>query len=155
MALSRRGMLTASALLALLPGPLMAAPETASAFLKSIYGQYKGNSAGVPLDDDAIVRRWFTPAMAKLIIDDRARAATQDEVPNLDADPFISAQDWEISNVKITVEEPSPGEAVGHVTFRNFDKADKVDLDLIETKSGWRIDDIHWSEGSLRGLYSQ
>jgi len=38
------------------------------------------------------------------------------------------------------------------VTFANPEPK-KVVLDLVKLKDGWRIADIHYAEGTLRGLF--
>jgi len=73
----------------------------------------------------------------------------------LSGDPFIDAQDWEVKGLAIDLKEGGPARAVANVTFTNFGEARHVRLDLIKTAAGWRIDDIHWRQGSLRGLYKK
>ena len=89
-----------------------------------------------------------------MIIADRAAAAKRDEVPALDGDPFIDAQDGAITRLAVTTAMNGPDKATGSVTFRNFGKAKKLRLALVRLEEGWRIADIVWPEGSLRGLYS-
>lgn len=153
---SRRGLLAASAALALAASSAgiaraAAAPEV---FLEAIYGAYRGEGDGVDLGDRAALDRYFTPDLAAMIADDRSRAEAADDVPLLDGDPFIDAQDWEIENLAVTVEHGADGKATGHVRFVNAGTPVAVDVMLVETPAGWRIRDIHWPNGSLRGLYT-
>jgi len=79
-------------------------------------------------------------------------------VGTLDSDPFIDAQDRDISAVDIAVRDASPDKAVATVNFKDIDRATTVVLDLIKIKSDWRIADITWRrEGgkteTLRGLF--
>jgi len=47
----------------------------AKSFVEAIYAAYKGKDAkGIPLDNDAAVRRYFEPKLAALIIKDRRDA---------------------------------------------------------------------------------
>ena len=43
--------------------------------------------------------------------------------------------------------------AVGVVRFRNSGRKVAITLKLVRTPAGWRISDIVWPEGTLRGLY--
>lgn len=76
----------------------------------------------------------------------------------LRSDPFIDAQDWEISAVDIAVRDVSPDKVVATVSFKNLGHPTTIVLDLIRIKSDWRIADITWQrEGgetqTLRGLF--
>jgi hypothetical protein len=137
----------------------VAADASATAFVTKIYDAYKGeNSKGILIDTDAAIRRYFEPSLAALISKDQKDAARRHDVPALDGDPFIDAQDWDISAVDIAVRDGSPDKAVATVSFKNIDHATTVVLDLIRIKSDWRIANISWQrEGgkkeTLRGLY--
>jgi hypothetical protein len=139
--------------------PTVAAEASATAFVTKIYDAYKGeNSKGILIDTDAAIRRYFEPSLAALISKDQKDAARRRDVPALDGDPFIDAQDWDISAVDIAVRDASPDKAVATVSFKNIDHSTTVVLDLIKIKSDWRIANITWQrEGgkkeTLRGLY--
>jgi hypothetical protein len=122
-----------------------AADASARAFVTDIYDAYKGKDAkGHPLDDERAIRRYFEPSLAALMVKDQKIAAKRGEVGLLDFDPFIDAQDWEISNFDIAVDDSAPGKASATVKFTNFDKAATVRLDLVKVKNDWRIADITW-----------
>ena len=96
------------------------------------------------------------PSLAALIIKDQK--AAHGEVGILDGDPFIDAQDWEISAVDIAVRDVSPDKAVATVNFKNIDRQSTIMLDLIKIKSDWRIANITWQRDggkkeTLRGLF--
>lgn len=153
--LSRRGLLAASAAFAVAAHLGQARAATSpEAFLEAIYGAYRGEGDGIDLGDRAALDRYFTPDLATMIADDRARAEAAGDMPLLDADPFLNAQDWEIERLSITVDHGAAGKATGHVRFTNGGVPVAIDLMLVETPKGWRIRDIHWPESSLRGLYT-
>jgi len=139
--------------------PAVAAEASATAFVTKIYDAYKGeNSNGILIDTDAAIRRYFEPSLAALISKDQKDAARRHDVPTLDGDPFIDAQDWDISAIDIAVRDASPDKAVATVSFKNIDHATTVVLDLIKIKSDWRIANITWrrdggKKETLRGLY--
>jgi hypothetical protein len=157
-----RTTLALAAFLALLATPAIAAGATPQAFLDSIYSHYHGTpeakgGAGVLIDTPAQIRRYFAPDLAKLIIDDEAAANKRDEVPTLDGDPFIDAQDWDIQNLTVHIDSQTRTAARATVKFTNFKEPKTVTLDLVNTKDGWRISEVKWSgdETTLRGLYKK
>jgi hypothetical protein len=151
----RRGFVFALLLIAM-TGVAFAAEQTAQSFLNGIYSAYKGkNSKGVPLDNHAAYARYFTPALVKLIEDDAAAAAKVGDVPSLEGDPFIDAQDWQINSFAITVKDTGPDKALGTVKFKNVKESMAVELDLMKLEEGWRIDEIRTKTGSLRDLFKK
>jgi len=133
------------------------ADAAAKAFLEKIYAAYKGkNSKGVSFDSDAGVRRYFEPGLAALIIKDRNDAKKRDDVPALDADPFVGGQDWEIGPVEIAVRDISPDKASATAKFRNLKVATTVAYDLVKLADGWRIANITWDgKDTLRGIFEK
>ena len=133
-----------------------AEPPTAKAFLDGIYKTYVGkDAAGVPLDKPASYRRYFTPSVVAIILKDQAVAAKSGDVPTLDGDAFIGAQDWDVANLAIDVQEAGD-KATATVTFTNSGEAQKVGVSLVRVAKEWRIDDVTWPDGStLRGLYKK
>jgi hypothetical protein len=152
--------LVCAAVLALAGAPAAAhADAAAKAFLAKIYAAYKGKSSkGILLDSDAMLRLYFEPSLAALMIADRKAAAKRGDVPTLDGDPFINGQDWEVGPVNIAVRDTAPDRASATATFENFEMPTTVVYDLVKLKDGWRITDITW-EGNdtgnetLRGLF--
>jgi hypothetical protein len=133
------------------------ADAAAKAFLDKIYAAYKGkNSKGIPLDSDAMVRRYFEPKLAALMIKDRNDARKRGDVPEFDADPFVGGQDWEIGPVEIAVRDIAPDRASATVKFRNLKVATTVVYDLVKLTDGWRIADITWDgKDTLRGVFGK
>jgi hypothetical protein len=141
--------------LALLALPIAAAaqqPQTAIDFLKSIYEPYRSDSfKGQPYWEP---RRFFAPDLAAAIERDFAEAKKRQEVPTLDGDPFLNAQDWQITGISYATSLAKDGKtAAGAVSFLNTGAPRAVALSLVDTPSGWRISDIVDSSGSLRALF--
>jgi len=161
--LSRRGIMTGlavAAVFSVLPvsGKERAGKESAAkAFLTSIYQHYLGKSSadavGIALANAKSVRGYFTVGLASLILEDRATAAKRGEPPVLSGDPFVGHQDWDISNVSIEVKDTGALKTIGIVTFTNSGKSEKVVIELLRSGNDWRIADIEWESGTLRGLY--
>ena len=123
-------------------------------FVDGIYKHYLGkDSKGLALSSEADIRRYFAPPLSDAMVKDFAAAHKAGEVPLLNGDPFIDAQDWEISNLKTAVKSTGTNTAVATVTFVMFMKPRTVTLDLVNTPAGWRVAEIRWPSGSLRALY--
>jgi hypothetical protein len=140
---------------ALFAASSQAQEQTAQQFLQSLYGSYTGENEGGPPLDNASLGTYFTPELAELIKADSDQASARGDVPMMNGDPFIDAQEWKITGLKIVVEEPKPGFAAAVVTFRNYDRAEEIRLDLLKLAGGWRIADIHAPSGGLRALYGR
>ena len=69
-------------------------------------------------------------------------------------DPFIDAQDWDISAVEIAVRDTGAEKASATVSFKNLGKPTTVVLDLVKLRGEWRIADINWGrKQTLRALF--
>jgi hypothetical protein len=137
-----------------------AAEQTAEAFLNGIYAHYKGDpkkAHGIFLDKDAEIRRYFEPSLADLIIKDDEAAAKSGDIPNLDGDPFVDAQEWSIPSFDIKLEHQGDDKADATVKFKNYGAPKLLHVNLVHLKDGWKISDIIWNgdEGSFRALYTK
>lgn len=150
----RRRLILLASLLGLSALPLAAQTPVQSpeSFLQSIYDPYlKDDFKGQPYWQ---VDRFFAPALARAIEADMREAKRRGEVPALDGDPFIDAQEWDVEKLAINVTTDSDGQkATGEVTFDNLGKRTQVTLDLLRTGMGWRIADIKSPSGLLSDLY--
>ena len=123
---------------------------TAQAFVENLYRPYLAKGfQGQPYDDTA---RFFDPALAQAIDRDNREAKRRNEVPTLTGDPFVDAQDWEISRLSIDV-TANGDTATARVSFQNFGETKRVLLELAKTPAGWRIAEIKAPSGSLKALY--
>jgi hypothetical protein len=159
----RRLVLAVAAFLAFPAAPAFAKRKrltkepTVKKFLGAIYQRYMGKSSattprGIPLTDAQSVRSYFTTGLAELILDDRA-TTKQGESPVLNNDPFIGHSEWDISDLSVDVKDTAGFKTVGTVSFLNFGKPEKVALELLRSGNEWRIADVAWDSGTLRGLY--
>ena len=125
---------------------------TPEAFLRGIYTPYPNQDfKGQPFWQ---VDRFFAPDLARAIEADMREAKRRGEVPKLDGDPFIDAQDWDIAKLAISVKTEGP-KTVGMVSFENQGKPTEIKLDLVRTGVGWRISDIKSPSGTLSELYKK
>ena len=158
--LTRRFIIMSAACAAMMLAALPASADaSAVSFVTAIYNAYKGkNAKGVSIDGAGALRRYFEPSLAGLIDKDEREAARRHEVPALDGDPFVDAQDWQISNFDIAVADTAAGKATATVKFSNAGDATTVVLDLVTVGNDWRISNITWMHDgkpeTLRGLYA-
>jgi len=135
-----------------------AADASARAFVAAIYDAYVGkNGDGIALDSEQKVQHYFEPSLAAMILRDQKEAARHQEVGNLDFDPFVDAQDWDIAAFNVVMNDKGPDRASATVQFNNFGKSQTVVLELVKIKSEWKISDISWTPrenpNTLRALY--
>ena len=134
-------------------GASVAADTSAKDFVTKIYAAYKGKEApGAVGTADEDLMAIFEPSLAKLITKDGEDAEKKAEAPKLDGDPFVAAQEWDIESFDIDVRDTGKDKATATVSFKNIGMPTTVKLDLVKLAVGWRVNDIHWSDGSLRGL---
>jgi len=142
--LTRRSLTLCLACAALIT-PAYAGDASATAFITAIYDSYKGKDAkGTPLDSLRTIRHYFEPKLAALMASDRNAAARRNEVGALDFDPFVDAQEWDISTFDIVVSDATAGKAQATVKFINLGQAMTVVLDLVQVGNAWRIYEISW-----------
>src|SRR3954470_16638475 len=96
------------------------AQQTAQAFLQSIYAPYlKRDYKGQPYWEAA---RFFAPDLARAMDRDMRLAKQRRQPSTLDGDPFVDAQEWQVTGLIVRTSGGGDG-ATGVVTFDNFGKA--------------------------------
>jgi hypothetical protein len=132
----------------------------AKGFLTAIYQTYVGSSAssaqsgkGIMLGDADIIRRYFSPGLVSLILEESPVVRQPGEAIVIGSDPFIGRESWEIANLSVEVKEAGPAKAVGTVSFTNFGQPEKVVVELLKVGADWRIAEIKWGPLTLRSLY--
>jgi len=153
--------MAAMMLAALAARPAMAAyDESPESFVHDIYAHYESRfegdeTKGIALVNAAVVHRYFEPTIAAKMIADMK--ASHGEVGALDFDPFVNGQDWQITGVKIAINQDSPIRALATVRFKNFDAMDEIRLQLLRVGKGWRVADILYSNEmhSLSSVYKK
>lgn len=146
--------LAAFAAVVLLALPVSAQKLDPKTFVENIYKSYLGkNVPGLDLSTRESLDFHFTPSLADLIDKDAKEAEKLQEAPLLNGDPFVDAQDWEITDPSVAIQDAANDRATAIATFKNFGKTITVRLALMLTPKGWRVDDVFWNEGNLRGLY--
>ena len=99
-----------------------------------------------PLDETALLDRYFDPALLQLYLKDKREA--KGEVGRLDGDPLYNAQDIEITDFTISPPETAGGETRVTVRFKNLGKPARIVYLLRHQGDGWKISDIRYDDGS-------
>lgn len=122
------------------------AVEMPKAFVTALYKTYDNPDAD-PLGKSA--RKIFSPSLLALI---RADKAPDGEVGKLDYDPICGCQDADgLKLLSVTVKPVSAASVHAISKFRIGATIRTVDLTLIRTPIGWRVDDVNPDgTGSLR-----
>ncbi len=89
----------------------------------------------------------FSPTL-KQLWDSMAVRSEEAEMPIVDFDPFINAQDYELSDLVIDDPAIAGDEATVAVSFDNFGEPQEMRFILVRRAEGWKIDDIE-----ARGTY--
>jgi len=114
-------------------------PSEAKAFMAGLFAGYEKPEPPDLLGERAV--SVFTPKLVALIHQDAAQA--QGEAGALDYDPVCGCQDFAISNVVISVAQPTHGAAAAVVAFDNAGHHKTIRFDLAAVQGHWRIADIH------------
>src|SRR5271167_2464516 len=123
------------------------AGQTTEVFLHSIYDRYIGpQDQARPIDYGSTreLRHYFERSLATIIHKDFIRAKNADDVPTLDADPFIDAQDWDIKSFDIHVAPVDANNATGLIKFDNAGTAKVLQVQLVRVAGSWNIHDIDY-----------
>lgn len=140
-----------AALLAVLPLAAHAQQPTPQSFLQSLYAPYEERGfKGQPYWEPT---RFFASDLAAAIDKDLKLSRQYRQPPTLNGDPFVDAQEWQISDLTIVI-TPKDDTATADVSFKNLGKAKALTVNLIRTPQGWRISDIADGASSLRTLYN-
>jgi Protein of unknown function (DUF3828) len=71
----------------------------------------------------------------------------------VDFDPIVDGQDWEISDVEVTLAAPpADGRAEVVARFKNFGQPVQLTYEMREEDGGWRVDNIRGAHWTLRQM---
>lgn len=134
----RRAILFLAAVTLLTPLPAAAADDDSVAVVRELYrvhGESEKTKASVfkpPLRD-----RFFARPLARLLVEDDKRRESR-----MGFDPIYNAQDFKITGLDIALKSRQGEKAVVEARFKNFDRATRIEYDLVRERGAWRIADI-------------
>ena len=129
--------------LTLLPVPVLAQPQFEDPADLVAYA-YEPYSSGAFPDE---MTELFSPTL-KQMWDEMAQRSEEMEMPIIDFDPFINAQDYDLSEIMIADPAIDGDRATVAVSFVNFGEPHEMRFSLVRL-DGWMIDDIE----SIGGEY--
>jgi len=98
----------------------------------------------------ALLYKYFEKGLADMIWKDAVNS--KGEVGAIDGDPLYNAQDMDIKKFAIGKPSYADGKAMVNVTFENFGQKKTIVFILVNGRTGWRINDLDYSDGdTLRG----
>jgi len=114
--------------------------------VSNLYKQHQRQSPFFQTRSRALVDKYFDRTLANLIWQE-ARS-TRGEVGVLNADPLYNAQDTQIKNFALRERMVGSNAAEVVASFMNFTERHQVIFKLVPTRSGWRVSDIVYDDGS-------
>ncbi|HQZ13659.1 MAG TPA: DUF3828 domain-containing protein [Devosia sp.] len=119
--------------------PALAAPvfDNPKALIEFAYVPYLHEDQPFPDDPTEI----FSPTL-KQLWDEMSAKSEASEVPILDFDPIIDAQDYDITDLVIADPVVNGDAAIVAVSFSNMGAPHELHFELIRRTDGWKIDDI-------------
>ncbi|MEW6762265.1 MAG: DUF3828 domain-containing protein [Pseudomonadota bacterium] len=99
------------------------------------------------LQDNAVLRQYFDPTLAALIVQDRECVSRRAEVCNMDFDPLFGSQDATVSD--FTIQRESAGRIAVAFTSPSSGEKAKLLFHMKQSGAAWRINDVVYQD--LRG----
>lgn len=126
--------------------------DTPAALLEAIYAPYSQSDFDWGSWDPAEVRsKGLNALFAK---DDEE--TPDDMVGRIDFDPYINAQDYNLTGLDIGEAKIHGDTATAEVLFVNFDLPQHMTFSLVKEADGWKVDDVQSHDAnypySLRAL---
>jgi len=124
------------------------APESATEFVARVYVPYlKGGDGWFVRAKEDDIRKVFTRALADAIWKQFQEAAARQEVPILNGDPLVGAQEWKTISLDADVRSATSDIAIATV-FISIDGGPRVVvLSLRLGRGGWRIAEVEFESG--------
>jgi hypothetical protein len=145
-----RVVLVAAAMLAASLGGALAAPnfDDPRGLIEYAYAPYSDRGMDFPDPTEL-----YSPTL-KQLWDDMAAKSEDADMPILDFDPLINAQDYELTEFIIADPAIAGDNATVAVSFDNFGEPQELHFELVKRMDGWKIDDIE-SVGSTAWRFSE
>lgn len=135
-------------LIALAAPALAQSFDTPKALLESIYQSYATDE--FPEDSESI----YSQKLKALFEADRERTP-EGEIGAIDFDPFVNAQDYDLSNLDIGEPEITDNLATSTVRFENLGEKNTLVISMVKEADGWKVDDVQSTEGEVQWKLSE
>jgi len=120
-----------------------ASTQTLSGLISGFYTPYLKVGAEPP-DSLGVIASHATPALRTLIAQDDACQRRTQGICNIDFDPIIGAQDWDLHHQppEIKANQPTPDEILVFSTFINDGATTKIEYVFQKIDGIWLIADV-------------
>ena len=120
--------------------PARAGGSDPKAVLDDLFGQMNsmcgGNGDGPAYDLDALAKKYFVPALVKIIARDYEQPGA------LGFDILIDGQDCKTSDLNLSVVGGGGNTSIGRATFKNFGEERVIDLLMTNAGGDWMVTDV-------------
>jgi hypothetical protein len=144
------------ALLTALASTAIAAGDSPEEVIRALYKAHRPwEHKELKLDNRAVLSKYFTPELTNLFLKNAQveRDCPKGDLCGLEFDPILGSQDFDEHldfNLRITeLTPPQPGRFEARFKLFNEEKPDQEQVlvfQLVQTKNGWRIDDIVYTK---------
>jgi hypothetical protein len=107
-----------------------------AAVVRAIYAGYERDQPAAWYD------RSYSTRLKKLIDADQKSAHKNGDAGHFDWDPIINAQDWKLTDMRVSLVSQASGQAVVDASFHNLDSDQHMRFDLVLQAGKWVIDDL-------------
>jgi len=135
-------------LLALAMPAMAQTNDTPRGLLEAIYQSY---STDIFPDDDLAI---YSNRLKALFAADRERTP-EGEIGAIDFDPFVNAQDYDLTNLVIGEPTVTDGQASAQVRFVNLGEKNTLVITMVRESDGWKVDDVQSTEGEVQWKLSE
>ena len=120
--------------------PARAGGSDPKAVLDDLFGQMNsmcgGNGDGPAYDLDALAKKYFVPALVKIITRDYEQPGA------LGFDILIDGQDCKTSDLNLSIIGGGGNTSIGRATFKNFGEERVIDLLMTNAGGDWMVTDV-------------
>jgi hypothetical protein len=127
-------------------GPRSTRSTLPDAVVAALYRQHKKQSPFFQTTNRALTDKYFDKQLGDLLWKDAI--TSKNEVGVIDGDPLYNSQDMEIKKFSLHKAVMGKGTANVVVIFENFGKKKVITYQLVPRKTGWKIANIKYDDGS-------
>jgi hypothetical protein len=106
-----------------------------AAYVRALYADYQHNKPSAWYD------RRFSATLKKLV-DAEQKSAANGDAGHFDWDPIINAQDWKLTEIRVSLLSLAADKAVVDASFHNLGSDQRMRFNLVLQDGKWAIDDL-------------
>ncbi len=132
-----------------------AEPGTPEALIERLYQVEMESGAVFQVAENATVaKKFLTQELVSLLVKDAKKSQEGEGV--IDFSPIFDAQDWELTDFRVSKVMEQENKSVVKASFANSGQRTVITYDCVATQAGWRVANIRYADGrSLLKLLRQ